>query len=89
MVVKKAGNLFLQALSDTLAFGLQNQLFRCILAAHKPEQAVLQAVEGILQRQIQHGARFNFPTPHRLTLCDLQAKPQCQPAFARLAGTSK
>ena len=75
MVVKKAGNLFLQTLSDTLAFGLQNQLFRCILATHKPEQALLQAVERVLQREIQHGARLNFPTPHRLTLCDLQAKP--------------
>lgn len=75
MVVKKAGNLFLQALSNSRTFGLQNQLFRRILAAHKPEQALLQAVEGILQRKIQHGARLNFPTPHRLTLCDLQAKP--------------
>lgn len=75
MVVKKAGNLFLQALSNSRTFGLQNQLFRRILAAHKPEQALLQAVEGILQREIQHGARLNFPTPHRLTLCDLQAKP--------------
>ena len=75
MAVKKAGNLFLQALSNSRTFGLQNQLFRRILAAHKPEQALLQAVEGILQRNIQHGARLNFPTPHRLTLCDLQAKP--------------
>ena len=89
MVVKKAGNLFLQALPNARTFGLKDQPLRGILAARKPEQAVLQAVEGILQRQIQHGARFNFPTPHRLTLCDLQAKPQCQPAFARLAGTSK
>ena len=59
MVVKKAGNLFLQTLSDTLAFGLQNQLFRCILATHKPEQAVLQAVERVLQREIE-----NLPLIH-------------------------
>ena len=32
----------------------------CILAAHKPEQAVLQAVERVLQREIQHGAWLNF-----------------------------
>ena len=89
MVVKKAGNLFLQALSDTLAFGLQNQLFWRILAAHKSEQAVLQAVERVLQREIQHRARLNFSPPHWLTLCDLQTKPQCQPAFACFAGTSK
>lgn len=41
MVVKKADNLRLQALPDTLAFGLQDQPLRGILAAHKPEQAVL------------------------------------------------
>ena len=41
IVMNKVHNLFLQALSDTLAFGLQNQLFRRILAAHKPEQTVL------------------------------------------------
>ena len=75
IVMNKVHNLFLQSLSDTLAFGLQNQLFRRFLTAHKPEQAILQAVERVLQRKIQHGARLNFPTPHRLTLCDLQAKP--------------
>lgn len=75
MVVKKAGNLFLQALPNARTFGLQNQPLRGILTAHKPEQTVLQTVEGVLQREIQHRARLNFPTPHRLTLCDLQAKP--------------
>ena len=75
IVMNKVHNLFLQSLSDTLAFGLQNQLFRCILAAHKPEQTVLQAVERVLQREVQHRARLNFSPPHRLTLCDLQAKP--------------
>jgi phenylalanyl-tRNA synthetase alpha chain len=59
-------------LSDTLAFGLQNQLFWRILAAHKPEQTVLQAVERVLQREVQHRARLNFSPPRRLTLCDLQ-----------------
>ena len=89
MVVKKAGNLFLQALPNARTFGLQNQPLRGILTAHKPEQTVLQTVEGVLQREIQHGARLNFPPPHRLTLCDLQAQPQRQPAFACLAGTGK
>ena len=41
IVMNKVHNLFLQSLSDTLAFGLQNQLFWRILAAHKPEQTVL------------------------------------------------
>ena len=52
MVVKKAGNLFLQALPNARTFGLKDQPLRGILAARKPEQAVLQAVEGILQRQM-------------------------------------
>ena len=73
--MNKVHNLFLQSLSDTLAFGLQNQLFWRILAAHKPEQTVLQAVERVLQREVQHRARLNFSPPRRLTLCDLQAKP--------------
>mgnify|MGYP005877351975 CR=1 FL=1 len=89
MVVKKAGNLFLQALPNARTFGLQNQLFWRILAAHKPEQTVLQAVERVLQREVQHRARLNFSPPHRLTLCDLQAKPQRQPAFACFAGICK
>ena len=89
MAVKKAGNLFLQALPNARTFGLQNQLFWRILAAHKPEQTVLQAVERVLQREVQHRARLNFSPPHRLTLCDLQAKPQRQPAFACFAGICK
>jgi len=87
--MNKVHNLFLQSLSDTLAFGLQDQPLRGILAAHKPEQTVLQAVERVLQREVQHRTRLYFPAPHRFTLCDLQAQPQCQPAFARFAGTGK
>ena len=68
---------------------VDNQPFGGFFAAHKLEKALLQAVEGVLQREIKHGVRLYFAPPHRLALRDLQAQPQGQPAFACLAGAGK
>ena len=89
MLIDEAGELFFQPLPDAAAFRLHDQPFGCFFAAHKLEKALLQAVEGVLQREIKHGVRLYFAPPHRLALRHLQAQPQGQPAFARLAGTCK
>ena len=89
VLVDKADKLFFQPLPDAAAFRLHDQPFGGFFAAHKLEQALLQAVEGVLQREIKHGVRLYFASPHRLALRDLQAQPQGQPAFARFAGTGK
>ena len=50
VLVDKADKLFLQPLPDAAAFRLHDQPFGGFFAAHKLEQALLQAVEGVLQR---------------------------------------
>lgn len=85
----KCLNLFLQSLPDTRTFGLKNQSLRGIAAIDKLENAILQTVKCIFQREINHGAWLYFSIPDRITLRDLQTQPQGQPAFARLAGAGK
>ena len=89
VLVDKADKLFFQPLPDAAAFRLHDQPFGGFFAAHKLKKALLQAVEGVLQRKIKHGVRLYFAPPHRLSLRYLQAQPQGQPAFARLAGAGK
>ena len=89
VLIEEAGELFFQPLPDAAAFRLHDQPFGGFFAAHKLEKALLQAVEGVLQREIKHGVRLYFASPHRLSLRDLQAQPQGQPAFARFAGAGK
>ena len=89
VLIDKADKLFLQPLPDAAAFRLHDHPFGCFFAAHKLEKALLQAVEGILQREIKHGVRLYFAPPHGLALRDLQAQPQGQPAFARFARAGK
>ena len=89
VLIDKTDKLFLQPLPDAAAFRLHDQPFGGFFAAHKLEKALLQAVEGVLQREIKHGVRLYFAPPHRLSLRDLQAQPQGQPAFARFAGAGK
>ena len=50
VLIEEAGELFFQPLPDAVAFRLHNQPFGCFFAAHKLEKALLQAVEGVLQR---------------------------------------
>ena len=89
VLIEEAGELFFQPLPDAAAFRLHDQPFGGFFAAHKLEKALLQAVKGILQREIKHGVRLNFASPHGLALRDLQTQPQSQPTFARFAGAGK
>jgi len=50
VLIDEAGELFFQPLPDAAAFRLHDQPFGCFFAVHKLEQALLQAVEGVLQR---------------------------------------
>ena len=50
MLIDEAGELFFQPLPDTAAFRLHDQPFGGFFAAHKLEKALLQTVEGVLQR---------------------------------------
>ena len=50
MLIEEAGELFFQPLPDAAAFRLHDQPFGGFFAAHKLEKALLQAVEGVLQR---------------------------------------
>ena len=68
---------------------MENQTLRGISAVNKLENAVLQTIKCIFQREINHGAWLYFSIPDRITLRDLQTQPQGQPAFARFAGTGK
>ena len=49
-MIDEAGVLFFQSLPDAAAFRLHDQPFGGFFAAHKLEKALLQAVEGVLQR---------------------------------------
>ena len=89
VLIEETCELFFQPLPDAATFRLHDQPFGCFFAAHQLEKALLQAVEGVLQREIKHGVRLYFAPPHRLSLRDLQAQPQGQPAFACLAWASK
>ena len=50
VLIEEAGELFFQPLPDAAAFRLHDQPFGGFFAAHKLEKALLQAVEGVLQR---------------------------------------
>ena len=50
VLIDEAGELFFQSLPDAAAFRLHDQPFGGFFAAHKLEKALLQAVEGVLQR---------------------------------------
>ena len=89
VLIDKADKLFLQPLPDAAAFRLHDQPFGCFFAAHKLEKTLLQSVEGVLQREIKHGVRLYFASPHGLALRHLQTQPQSQPTFARFAGAGK
>ena len=82
-------DLFLQSLPNSVTFRLQDEPFRVFFCIDKLVKAFLQTTQCIFQREIKHSSRFCFTPPHRFPLRNLQAEPKCQPAFARLAGTSK
>ncbi|MCO7109109.1 hypothetical protein NIA69_07880 [Gemmiger formicilis] len=67
----KCLNLFLQSLPNTRTFGLQNQPFWGIAAVDKLENAILQTVKCIFQREINHGAWLYFSIPDRIALRNL------------------
>lgn len=50
VLIDEAGELFFQPLPYAAAFRLHDQPFGCFFAAHQLEKALLQAVEGVLQR---------------------------------------
>jgi hypothetical protein len=68
---------------------LKNQSLRGIAAIDKLENAILQTVKCIFQREINNGAWLYFSIPDRIALRNLQTEPQGQPAFACLAWASK
>ena len=88
MPFQRGGDLGLQSLPDAAAAGLEQQVGAAALAVDL-QQAVLDAVEGVLQTEVQHGLRPGGAAPNLAAPGDLQAKPQAQPAFARLAGTGQ
>ena len=79
-------DLFFQPLPNARTFRLENQPFRGITTVDQLEDATLQTVKCIFQREINHGAWLYFSIPDRIALRNLQTQPQGQPAFARLAG---
>ena len=85
VVFQRRGDLGLQPLPDAAAAGLEQQVGAAALAVDL-QQAALDAVEGVLQTQVENRLGRDLPPPDLPAAGNLQAEPETKPAFARLAG---
>lgn len=85
VVFQRRGDLGLQPLPDAAASGLEQQVGAAALAVDL-QQAALDAVEGVLQAEVEDRLGRDLPPPDLPAAGNLQAEPEAKPAFARLAG---
>ena len=74
-------DLFFQSLPNSVAFCLQNETFRVFFCIDKLVKALLQTTQCIFQREIQHGSRFYFHAPTRISLAKSVSRAKVSASF--------
>ena len=74
MVIQRRGDLGFQPLPDAAAAGLEQQVGAAALAIDL-QQAALDAVEGVLQAEVENRLGRDLPPPDLSAAGDLQAEP--------------